>query len=62
MLSLNAAYAVVEVCDALEHTSGHTAHSGHHNHEHSDDHVHAFFVPIDDFEATITFSYHHKKK
>ncbi|MDO8811135.1 MAG: hypothetical protein Q7J38_03795 [Gallionella sp.] len=41
MLSLNAAYAAsVGVCDALEHTSGHAAHFGHHSHEHSDDHAH----------------------
>jgi len=41
MLSLNAAYAAsVGVCDALEHTSSHAAHFGHHSHEHSDDHVH----------------------
>ncbi len=41
MLSLNTAYAaVVGVCDALEHTSSHDAHLGHHSHEHSDDHAH----------------------
>ncbi|MCR4298122.1 MAG: hypothetical protein NUV75_05110 [Gallionella sp.] len=41
MLSLNAAYAaVVGVCDALEHTSSHAAHFGHHSHEHSDEHAH----------------------
>jgi len=41
MLSLNAAYAAsVGVCDALEHTSNHAAHFGHHGHEHSGDHVH----------------------
>jgi len=41
MLSLNAAYAAsVGVCDALEHTSNHAAHFGHHSHEHGDDHVH----------------------
>lgn len=38
MLSLNAAYAAaVGVCDALEHNA---THFWHHNHEHSDDHVH----------------------
>lgn len=41
MFSLNTAYAAsVGVCDALEHASIHGAHLGHHNHEHSDDHVH----------------------
>ena len=41
MLSLNAAYAAsVGVCDALEHTSSHAVHFGHHSHEHSDDHAH----------------------
>jgi hypothetical protein len=41
MLSLNAAYAAsVGVCDALEQTKSHTAHFGHHSHEHSDDYVH----------------------
>ncbi|TAN72007.1 MAG: hypothetical protein EPN14_10955 [Gallionella sp.] len=38
MLSLNAAYAaVVGVCDALEHTSSHAAHFGHHSHDHVHD-------------------------
>ena len=37
MLSLNAAYAAsVGVCDALEQTTNHAAHFGHHSHEHSD--------------------------
>jgi hypothetical protein len=41
LLSLNAASAaIVGVCDALEHTQSHTAHVGHHSHEHNiaDDH------------------------
>lgn len=41
LLSLNAAHAVVVgVCDALEKTPGHSAHFGHHSHEHSGDHTH----------------------
>ena len=41
MLSLNAAYAAsVGMCDALEHSSSHAEHFGHHSHEHGDDHDH----------------------
>ena len=41
LLSLNTAYAaVVSVCGALEHTQNHTAHFGHHSHQHSDAHTH----------------------
>jgi len=41
LLSLNAAHAVVVgVCDALEHTQGHSTHFGHHSHAHGDDHTH----------------------
>jgi hypothetical protein len=55
MLSLNASYAAsVGVCDAMEHTPGHTAHIGHHSHEHSDDHD----VPSSDAAATDKVHYH----
>lgn len=41
MLSLNATHAIaVGICDTLEHSSGLTAHLGHHSHEHGDDHHH----------------------
>lgn len=39
MFLMNSAYAVsVGVCDALENSTSHTAHLGHHSHEHGDDH------------------------
>lgn len=43
LISLNAAHAaVVGICDALEHTQSHSAHFGHHSHEHgADDHASA---------------------
>jgi ABC-type Zn2+ transport system substrate-binding protein/surface adhesin len=41
MLSLNAAYtASVGVCGAMEHSTSHAEHFGHHQHHHSDDHDH----------------------
>jgi len=49
MLSLNAAYvASVGVCDALEHTSIHTTHLGHHSHGHSGGHDHDDQLASDD--------------
>ncbi len=37
MFSLNTAYAAsLGICDALEHTSNHAPHFGHHSHEDSD--------------------------
>jgi ABC-type Zn2+ transport system substrate-binding protein/surface adhesin len=62
MLSLNSAYAaVMGVCDALDHTSSHDTHLGHHSHEHSDDHTHDNPTANSD-EAGKTFSasdHHH---
>ena len=61
MLSLNAAYAAsVGVCDALEQTTNHAAHFGHHSHEHSDVHVHDEPVVDADGGSNVpAVSYHH---
>lgn len=62
MLLLNAAYAAsVGVCDALEHTLNHTAHLGHHSHEHADNHTYdGSQVSADDAgRATSVSDYHH---
>jgi hypothetical protein len=60
MLSLNAAYVVsVGVCDALEHTSIHTTHLGHHSHGHSDGHDHDDkFASVDETDQTTSASDH----
>jgi len=60
MFSLNAAYAAsVGVCDALEHTSNHAAHFGHHSHEHSDNHVHDELAVDTDGESDIPVASDH---
>ena len=51
LLSLNAAFAaVVGVIDAVEHTQGDASRSGHHSHQHGDDH--AADAPPADLDGT----------
>jgi hypothetical protein len=61
MLSLNAAYmASVGVCVALEHSTNHAEHFGHHQHHHSDDHDHDDQIAnADEADNTTSVSDHH---
>jgi len=62
MLSLNAAYmASVGVCNALEHSTSHAEHFGHHTHDHSDDHDHDDQLASTEVpdKSTLVSDHHH---